>query len=151
MTKLNWDFSTDNWPLPKRVGKWVGISCAKVLGIVWRDRASNNAAPLQLWLFVQPDTQQLYCHAIFACPCLNPVPPNDPKHHCGIDLDPSSLIVLVVANSPFRKWKHCTEPVINSEINYFVLLAMARQVKKTLKCNAFLPNLLKKETGRHLC
>ena len=51
-----------NWPLPKRVGTWVGIRNAKALGIVWRDSTSKNAAPLQLWLFVQPGTQQ-YCTA----------------------------------------------------------------------------------------
>ena len=50
---------------------------------------SKNAAPLQLWLFAQPSTKQLYCPTIVACPRLNPVPPNDPKRHCGIESDPA--------------------------------------------------------------
>ena len=50
---------------------------------------SKNAATLQLWLFVQPATQQLYCRGIFACPHSKSAPPNDPKCHCGIDSDPA--------------------------------------------------------------
>ena len=71
------EFTNANWPLPKRVGHWVGISNAKHLGSFRgtgeAEMPSKNAAPLQLWLFVQPGTQQLYC------PGSNPVPPNDPK------------------------------------------------------------------------
>ena len=77
------------WPLAKRVGNWVGISNAKALGIVWKDKTSKIAATLRLWLLVQPATQQLYCRGIFSSPCSNPVPSNDPKRHCGIDSDPA--------------------------------------------------------------
>ena len=35
--------SQTNSPLPKRVGTWVGISNAKALEIVWRDRTSKNS------------------------------------------------------------------------------------------------------------
>ena len=50
--------------------------------------SSKNAAALQLWLFLQPGTQQLYCRGTFSCPRSNPVPANDPKLPCGIDSDP---------------------------------------------------------------
>ena len=32
-----------NWPLPKRVGTWIGVSNAKALVIVWRDGTSKNS------------------------------------------------------------------------------------------------------------
>ena len=54
-----------NWPLPKRVGTWVGINNAKALGIVWRTRTSKYATSLQLRPFLQPGTQQLYCRSNF--------------------------------------------------------------------------------------
>ena len=50
---------------------------------------SKNAAPLQLWLFVQPGTQQLYCHGI-SLDWLNPVAPNHPKFLSDIDFYPAS-------------------------------------------------------------
>ena len=53
---------------------------------------NRNVAPLQLWLFVQPGTQQLYCRGIFACliDWLNPVHPNDPERHCGSESHPAT-------------------------------------------------------------
>ena len=69
----------------------------------WRDRTNKNSKQkcrtiTILWLFVQPSTQQMYCHGIFAClvDWLNPFPPNDPKHHCSSDLD--------LASRSFWKW-----------------------------------------------
>ena len=78
----------------KWVGNWVRISNAKAFGIVSRDKTSENAklkchATTMLWLSVRPGTWQLCWHSIFACPHSNPVPPNDPKRHCGIDSDPA--------------------------------------------------------------
>ena len=78
--------------LKQQVRNWVGIRNAKALWSVWIDKTTKNAAPLQLWLFMQSDTRQLYCSGTFACPCSNAVPPNDPKHHCGIDLSPADFL-----------------------------------------------------------
>ena len=49
---------------------------------------SKNAAPLQLWLFVQPGTQQLYCHGIYLDWLLQTIP--------------SSLVILISTQPPTR-------------------------------------------------
>ena len=73
--------------LPKRVGTWVGISNAKALGIVWRDRTSKKPHHYNFGCLCSQVHSNRTAAAFFSCPCSNPVTLNDSKRHCGIDSD----------------------------------------------------------------
>ena len=84
-------------PIPKRVVTWAGISNAKALVIVWRDRSIKNSKHK-----CRTTTIVAVCAARYAAIVLprhfclidgliiESCPPNDPKRHCGSDSDPAS-------------------------------------------------------------
>ena len=83
-----------NWPVPKRVGNWVGMSNAKALGIPRRGRTSKNAKQkYRTTTIVAVGAARCTATVLprhFCCPCSNLIPPNDPKRHCSIDSNPDS-------------------------------------------------------------